>query len=459
MKTLRIICSLLFLAYGTLFSQIGTETFKFRHTLQQQFILKRYLLNNKKPEIKDTLQLDSVFTFVDKAWRAFVKDSLNSKTIGYSVEALNNLDAYSYLWMLMIINNNVDNDKELMFRLTKKYMLPSLMYDVQFVKNNPTLTNLKLIWNGSLNMMYYGNEYFTNSDDFNAFYRLYVNLKELLNSDNDSDNETRAYKASILNVLESISYETQAKYYYFNNSPDLSFTYLITGLSTNKINKSRAILFSKPLIKYYLSVGDKDKSIAILNNLFFSTTSDNLQRDSLFKWYNLVDSINGKTLYKVALNKFSTDYFQVSDKPSIELPARWNLINDTIVEKKIRKASYILIDFWYTACSPCVSEVPKLNALYSFMKDRVDVVFISINADYFNTKKDRSYVNSVAKGLNIEFPIVYDNEKTKFTNQFNVNGYPAKFIVDKQGRIITKNDKSQITLETFYDFLKVKNNR
>ena len=458
MKTLKIIFSLLLIAIGTLYSQSSTEPIKLRHTLQQQFIAKKYLLVSKRPEIKDTFQMDNVFTIVDKAWKAFVKDSLNSKTIGYSIEALNNLDAYSYQLMLMSFNNNAENNKELMFRLTKKYMLPSLTYDIQFIKNNPTLTNLKLIWRGSLNMIGYGNEYFTNSEDFKAFYKFYVDLKQLLISFNDSISGIKAYKEHLWFNIDYFNYETKSKYYYFNNQPDISFTYLITGLSTNKIGKSRAIMFSKPLIKYYLSAGDKDKSIAILNNLFFSTSSDDLPRDSLFTWYNLVDSINGKTLYKDALNKFTTDYFEVSDSHLIYLPTKWNLITDTTIQEKIRKASYILIDFWYTACSPCRSEVPQLNTFYSFMKDREDIVFITINADLFNTKEEWSYVNSVAKSLNIKFPIVYDNEKTKFINQFNINEYPTKFIIDKQGRIITKNDKSKITLETFYDFLKIKKN-
>jgi thiol-disulfide isomerase/thioredoxin len=139
----------------------------------------------------------------------------------------------------------------------------------------------------------------------------------------------------------------------------------------------------------------------------------------------------------------------------IHLPQKWNLIVNIIPQEKIKNAKYILVDFWYSSCPPCIAEVPKLNELYSVLKGRGDIIFISINADFPQTQKDSSYVFEVAKKHNIKFPVVSDNKQINFTKQFNVSVYPSKFIINNQGQLIAKEDGSLITLSSFYDFIKI----
>lgn len=453
MKSITLIFISLFIILSTLSAQ-ESEPERLRHGIQLQFI-SNYFSNTKELNINDTLQLDSLFSRVNKAWKSFVIDSLGTNINDLSIEALNNLDAYSYLMMFFKVTERTEQNNELELHLYKSYMLPSMINDLKVCNKDQSLSNLKLIWRGSLsNLLHFGVKYYDNFETSNDFYELFRSLKKTLSSYNNSDTETKAYALKLQYSLKEYEYEIETNKHYYNNQQDISFTYLITGLSTNKYYKPRAVIFANTLIRYYHSIGDKDKSIAILNTLFTSTATDELPRDSLYRWYNLVDPKKGKALYNSMLNKFNLDYFQVSDA-SINLPLKWNMINDVISQERIKKASYILLDFWYSSCSPCIAEVPKLNVFYSSLKDREDIVFISINADYYVMDKDKSYVNSRANEIKIEFPIVYDDEQTKFIKQFNVNGYPSKFIIDNQGRIITKNDKSRVTLSTFYDFVKI----
>jgi thiol-disulfide isomerase/thioredoxin len=335
-------------------------------------------------------------------------------------------------------------------------MLPSLINDYQFIKTNPSLSNLKLIWAGSLsNTLGYGVKYYDNTETFRLYYELFKNLKVLLQSLGNSDNETKAYAAKLLNFLQYYDFEIETKKHYFNNQQDISFTYFITGISTNKYPKENVMPFGKTLIKFYLSKGENDKCFAILNNLFFNTTNDVLPRDTLSKWYNIVDPANGSKIYNETLSKFSSNYFKTDKRSPIHLPQKWNLILNSVSQEKIKNAKYILIDFWYSNCSPCIAEVPKLNEFYSVLKDREDLVFISINADFSHTQKDSSYVFETAKKYSIKFPVVSDNKQTNFTKQFNVSGYPSKFIINNQGQLIAKEDGSLITLSSFYDFIKI----
>jgi hypothetical protein len=99
--------------------------------------------------------------------------------------------------------------------------------------------------------------------------------------------------------------------------------------------------------------------------------------------------------------------------------------------------------------------VPELNELYTIIRDREDIVFISINSDFSTTRKDSSYVTTTARDINIKFPVVFDNKLSDFTKQFNVSGFPSKFIINTQGQLIAKEDGSPITLSSFYDFIKI----
>jgi thiol-disulfide isomerase/thioredoxin len=335
-------------------------------------------------------------------------------------------------------------------------MLPSIVNDYQFIKMDPSLINLKLIWAGSLsNTLIFGAKYYNNSETSKSFYYLFKNLKTLLQSFGNSEDETKAYAAKLLNFLYENEYEIETKNYLFNNQQDLAFNYFLSGISTNKYPKYRVLPLSEILLKYYLSKGESDKCLAILNNLFLNTTNDELPRDTLSKWYNIVDPANGSKIYNETLSKYSSNYFKTDKSSPIQLPQKWNLILNSVSQDKIKNAKYILVDFWYSNCPPCIAEVPKLNELYSVLKDRGDIIFISINADFPQTQKDSSSVFEVAKKHNIKFPVAYDNKQINFTKQFNVSAYPSKFIINNQGQLIAKEDGSQITLASFYDFIKI----
>ncbi len=458
MKLIRLIIIIACLHEGIIAGQ-KAEQIRLRYPVQQQFILNKFILNKDKISINDTLQLDSLLSVVKKSWNAFVEDSLSNSSYSFSVEALNNLDAYSYLFALLSMTGKYDQNKEISYHLFKCYMLPSLIKDFQIISEDPSLDNLKLIWRGSLeNSLAEGVEYYENSETFKRFYELFMNLKTLLVSYKNSD-ESNAYVAMLLNELHEYDYEIETKKYYLNDQPDISFTYLITGISTNNFNKNSAITFGKTLAGHFLAAGEKDKSIAILNSLFFNTSSDELPRDSLYRWYSLTDPLNGKNLFAEMSGKFSSDYFQEALETTVNPPDKWNLLTDVISQEKLKKAKYLLIDFWHSACGPCLTEIPDLNQLYASLKERDDVVFLSINTDYFNTKRDKAYIKSLTDKNLIKYPVVYDDQQSSFVKQFKITGYPTKVIINSQGRLITKNDKSGISIDTFYDFAKIKQSK
>jgi thiol-disulfide isomerase/thioredoxin len=455
MKSISLVFFFIFLALKTMIGQKAEEA-KPRYYFQQKYIQYIFDQMDKKPIIDDTLQLDKLFSDVNKSWKTFVKDSLSIQNCKIPVEALSNLDAYSYYLTLASITRRYEQKKDIEYHLFKYYMLPSLINDYQYIKTNPSLSNLKLIWAGSLsNTLLFGAKYFDNTETFRSFYNLYNKLKELLNSFQNSDEETKTYVAKLRNILLENGNEIETKNYLFNNHQDIAYGYFITCISTNKYPVYRIYSLADIFLKYYLAKGESDKCLTILNNLFHNTTNDVLPRDTLSKWYTIVDPVNGTKIYTDAIMKYSNNYFKTDEKPSILLPKKWNWIINSMPEEKIKKAKYILIDIWYSSCTPCIAEIPKLNEFYSLLHESENIVFISVNSDFSTIRKDSSFVITTTKNFNVKFPVFYDNKHTNFTKQFNVTGFPAKFIINNQGQIISKEDGSSLTLSSFYDFIKI----
>jgi hypothetical protein len=166
MKSTKFIFIFAFFICETMIGQ-KAESIRLRHTIQQQFLSNEFPSKNDKLNINDTLQLDSLFSYVNKSWKSFVKDSLINNKSNISVQALNNLDAYSYYLTLRSITGQNELNNDIEYHLFKNYMLPSLINDYQFIKTNPSLSNLKLIWAGSLsNTLGYGVKYYDNTETF-----------------------------------------------------------------------------------------------------------------------------------------------------------------------------------------------------------------------------------------------------------------------------------------------------
>lgn len=180
---------------------------------------------------------------------------------------------------------------------------------------------------------------------------------------------------------------------------------------------------------------------------------DLLPRDSLITWYSKVDKEYGQQLYEGMDHKLSGNRFvKRMALEKVVLPGEWKLLNKLLNDEKIKQANYILVDFWYTSCIPCLNEIPALNAFHEKLAERDGIVFLSINADHFVTRKDKSYVKKIMDEKGVDFPVFFDDEVHQLTRQLKVNGYPAKFILDAEGYLVTKADGSDMTLKTFESF-------
>lgn len=98
------------------------------------------------------------------------------------------------------------------------------------------------------------------------------------------------------------------------------------------------------------------------------------------------------------------------------------------------RGKYVLIDFWGVWCGPCVAEMPQIKAFQEKFKDQL--VVLGINSGdtkekmvAFLEKNDYTWQQLMS---------VKENTSDNFVNRFNVKGFPTKFIIDPQGKIVKR---------------------
>ena len=96
-----------------------------------------------------------------------------------------------------------------------------------------------------------------------------------------------------------------------------------------------------------------------------------------------------------------------------------------------------MVNFWFSACAPCIGELGELNALNEELKLKGGAV-IGINADTIGG--DESMIMEARNILekkgaayqNIYFPA--DSEAGKLT--YSITAFPTTMVVDRNGNIV-----------------------
>lgn len=432
---------------------------KSRGLLQQEFIDEHFITpsfkNDQGFKITSAKTIDSLFTAINIGWEKVAADTLQKYKLKMPLADFKHIDAYCYLWTLTSITQTLDLPLPYKKHLVSAYMIPAMRYDFSTLQRRPVLTSLQLIHSGTLeNTLALGSGNGMDKETVLSSYQIYKSFKGILESmAKSSDTAMSNYSKNQLKGLDRFNYDLNAKFNYYNGRKDESLNYVLKGLSTNQYPRTRVFSMSELLLKDLISSSEKEKSLKLLNALTLNTTADNVSRDALLKWYLKVDPLNGKKIFENTVSKTSGSSFKNTGK-SIKLPLEWNVIANAVDPEKLKNVKYFFIDVWYTSCGPCILEIPDLNAFNNKIKNRDDVQFLSVNTDFINGNMDESYVSKISKEFDVQFPVVYDNANTNITGKLMVRSFPSKFIVDRNGLIITKIDNSVMTLGAFEVFIK-----
>lgn len=88
-----------------------------------------------------------------------------------------------------------------------------------------------------------------------------------------------------------------------------------------------------------------------------------------------------------------------------------------------------ILDFWATWCKPCVSAIPKLNAIYGdFAQQGVELIGINVDGP-----RNQAKVKPFAKSLSINYPIVLDPDQ-ELVNTYYVSAFPTLIVINSKGK-------------------------
>lgn len=104
----------------------------------------------------------------------------------------------------------------------------------------------------------------------------------------------------------------------------------------------------------------------------------------------------------------------------------------------------VYINAWASWCGPCIKELPELEKTYQELKDRDDIVFLSMtfpNDEGFNNAvgsndSKKEIVNKIDTHK-ITYPVLFDTND-RFNVNYSIRSFPTHIFINSDGTINAK---------------------
>ena len=94
------------------------------------------------------------------------------------------------------------------------------------------------------------------------------------------------------------------------------------------------------------------------------------------------------------------------------------------------KGKVVAINLWFTACAPCIHEMPELNKIVGEYKENEDVLFLAFALDPKGSRLDK-----FLKKHKFDYNIIPDSQEY-VTKNLNPPGYPTHIVLDKNSNVV-----------------------
>lgn len=192
-------------------------------------------------------------------------------------------------------------------------------------------------------------------------------------------------------------------------------TALAIGKSEEVLNESSALI----------EIGESSPVIDSVLEVAYNSVKGNL--DGFDSFYSKLKAKGKEHLIaelKSEMKKYSAPGFSLVD------------LNGDVVTLESLKGKIVVVDFWATWCGPCRASFPGLKIAVEKYSSNPNVAFVFINS--WETVADKKQ-NAMEFMVSNDYPFqVLMDEDNKVISQFEVDGIPTKFILDKAGNVVFK---------------------
>jgi len=211
---------------------------------------------------------------------------------------------------------------------------------------------------------------------------------------------------------------------------------------------------ARDLAYHYRGEGEKDSALAVLDAFAEFRGAANVSEDSLQAWYAAVSP--EYVAHRLAiLEEGQRDQPLLISTDEAPLAGEYvDLQTGKLVNLAELRGETVFIDFWTTWCGPCLVEIPELKSFAQKHRDRSDFTFLSVLADATAGGMDRTEAQEFVKERGLNYPVLMDRTERPLIQKFGVFGYPTKFLINKDGRIMrSAMEKANLNLELISTYL------
>jgi thiol-disulfide isomerase/thioredoxin/outer membrane lipoprotein-sorting protein len=102
------------------------------------------------------------------------------------------------------------------------------------------------------------------------------------------------------------------------------------------------------------------------------------------------------------------------------------------LEKELRGAKLLWLNFWFYGCGPCQEELPRLEAIQKkFRSAGLRVLTI-------NEGDAPDLITSFMKEKSFSFPVGMNGKGSDVVKQYGVNAFPTNYLIDRDGKIVAR---------------------